>query len=456
MRLTLTIDNLGRRPDGGPLSYVVEGQRRIDIGRDRHLDWCLPDDKGEISRRHCEITPRDGAYFLVDVSTNGTYVNSAEKRVQSPYRLRDGDRLFIGDYIVAVAIEGDQPVPDQEGSVGRRAPANPDIWASSGPVAPPIDPKLLRSRQVETAPHVDWINRVADQPTPIAPPLHALAVPARDAASIWGRPLGLSGGPLAELPSGTPQARPPQPGPQPLGNQDEAVAVWGTAPGRVSAVPSRDHEAPSPPEPPRPAQDAAPAEARDDDAFLAAFSRALDIPQDTFAAMATGELGALIGALIRLVVDEMRQLLRARAEAKRLTRSASHTIIEAQGNNPLKFAPTTEEALRLLLGAPRPGYLDLQTAVSEAFTDVKTHEIRTYAAMQEAVRMLAKRLDPSAIDGELSRDSHIVALFNSRKGRLWDAYVARWDGMSPRDGDKLTGAFMNYFAEYYDRTDNRK
>ena len=35
----------------------------------------------KLSRCHCEITNRDGAWFLKDNSTNGTYVN--DKRISS-------------------------------------------------------------------------------------------------------------------------------------------------------------------------------------------------------------------------------------------------------------------------------------------------------------------------------------------------------------------------------------
>ena len=41
------------------------------------------------------------------------------------------------------------------------------------------------------------------------------------------------------------------------------------------------------------------------------------------------------------------QLLQARNEAKRFTRSTSQTTIQATENNPLKFSPTVEDAMRI-------------------------------------------------------------------------------------------------------------
>ena len=104
MTLRLSIENVDRLPDGGPIRIEVKG-RGLDLGRDSHLDWSLPDPSRSISGKHCEIRYRDGGYWLHDVSTNGTFVNGADYRLDAPYFLRDGDRLSIGPYIIAVSVE---------------------------------------------------------------------------------------------------------------------------------------------------------------------------------------------------------------------------------------------------------------------------------------------------------------------------------------------------------------
>ena len=410
MRLTLTIENFARRPDGGPLSHVIEGAGGADIGRNANLDWALPDENHYISGRHCEIRARDGAYYLADVSKNGVYVNGEERRVQSPYRLADGDRLFIGDYIIAVRVEG-----------AGRGVAPADIWQSSEPAPPPIEPRLLRPPPA-AARHVDWPEHRANPLTP-APPRRAPL--ASSGGSLW-RPAGAS----TEAPerSDAQEERPPQSSPPP-------------------------GAAPAPPVPPR-QESEAPDEGGHAD-FLAGFARALGVDARSVAAASPQQLGEDLGALMRLVADETMTLLKARAEAKRLTRSMSRTVIEAQDNNPLKFAPTSDSALRLLFGATRPEYLDARRAFEQAFFDLKTHQMRTYAAMQEAARRLGDGIDPRAIESRAEKDKGVSALLISRKARLWDAYVARWDAMSPRGEDKLADAFMRVFADCYDSADGR-
>src|SRR5215203_4384517 len=108
MPLRFSIENQTNLPDGGPLSVTVSGKRGLDIGRDQHLDWTLPDPTRTISGKHCEIRFHDGAYWLHDVSTNGTFINGSEHRVQGPHRLRNGDRIEIGHYIISATIEGEE------------------------------------------------------------------------------------------------------------------------------------------------------------------------------------------------------------------------------------------------------------------------------------------------------------------------------------------------------------
>ncbi|WP_159731270.1 type VI secretion system-associated FHA domain protein TagH [Methylosinus sp. Ce-a6] len=461
MRLTLTIENFSRRPDGGPLTYVAEGRRSVDIGRNQHLDWCLPDENHFISGRHCEIAPRDGGYYLTDVSMNGTFVNHPDNRVQSPHRLHDGDRLYIGDYVVLVHVEGDAPAVEAAVvSATQPTAAYDDFWSASDPAPPPIDPRSLDPRRLEPTPHVDWIDHVADVPTPVAPTPRR---PTAEPASIWGpAPAAPAPSPAPAPPAGDIWGASPPPAPAMRETMAAPVADWASPPPPPAAPPAPAAAAsPAFADPPAPAAPppVAPAASGADDAFaefLAGFSRALGAPGETFAGASPAQLGEQLGALTRLLAEETRQLLRARAEAKRLTRSASHTIIEAQGNNPLKFAPTTEEALRIVLGAPRPGYLSAYPAFAQAFVDVKAHELRTYAAMQEAVRMLSGGLDPAGIEKSASKDAGLASLVGSRKARLWDRYVERWEAMSPRSGDKLVDAFMRNFADCYDRADAQK
>ena len=139
MTLRLSIENVDRLPDGGPIRIEVKG-RGLDLGRDSHLDWTLPDPSRSISGKHCEIRYRDGGYWLHDVSTNGTFINGADYRLEAPYLLRNQDRLSIGPYIIAVAVEEGRKSRSPAAIEAAGAAFDPslaNVWAPVGQAAAP-------------------------------------------------------------------------------------------------------------------------------------------------------------------------------------------------------------------------------------------------------------------------------------------------------------------------------
>jgi len=58
----------------GPLSVSIKGRRGLDIGRDPYLDWdAAGPEPFSFPDGHCEVRWHDGAYWLHDISTNGTF-----------------------------------------------------------------------------------------------------------------------------------------------------------------------------------------------------------------------------------------------------------------------------------------------------------------------------------------------------------------------------------------------
>jgi type VI secretion system protein ImpI len=145
------------------------------------------------------------------------------------------------------------------------------------------------------------------------------------------------------------------------------------------------------------------------------------------------------------------QLLNARRQAKVMARSSSHTTIQAIDNNPLKFCPSAPDALRMMFGPATSGYLDAHRAIGQGFEDLKTHQLKTYSAMQHALTKLMADFDPEAIARDTDEGRGIAGLLVSRKAKLWDAYEAQWEAKIGRAGGGPIEVFMAYFAEAYDR-----
>ena len=436
MPLTLQLVNETTLPDGGPVSVNVTGKRGIDIGRAAHLDWCLPDPTRYISSKHCEIRYKDGGYWLHDVSTNGTFLNGADHRMHAPHRLRDGDRFAIGQYIVSATVEED----DSRNNAHVKNPVAParsddeDWWTTDEAVPPPIDPKELRPARYESPINPDFLDWAADIPGPYRDlprdftpaPITASSPVPPDVDWAIGPPSRL------QVPSPPP---PPNPAPRRPAPEAEIGASAGVAP--TVAATAQAHYL-----------DSARRTSLSSSDFIQVLARSAGIPEDVLAQKDSVELAQQIGNALHLLIENLMQLLNARQQAKRLARTTVHTNIDALDNNPLKFSPSSQDALRILFGTANPSYLDPQRAIGQAFGDLKSHQMKTYSAMQHALNMIMADLDPKRIDREIE-GGRISSLL--RKAKLWDAFLNRWQAKVSGQGGEPIEAFMRYFAEYYDR-----
>jgi type VI secretion system protein ImpI len=454
MEVILQLVNETTLPDGGPVSCRISGQRGIDIGRAAHLDWTLPDPTRYISSKHCEIRYANGGYWLHDVSTNGTFLNGAQHRMHEPHQLRNGDRFLIGHYIVAVTIEGEEQ-PTRQGDPGTNSipPNDQEIWADTPGVAPPINPKELRAERNNPPVHPDFLNWSADVPDPSQPPTRASAKPNISAAPApkpmampadmdWaeGRPSHVAERPLPPPPMPVPR--------RPRGEANESDPWLKASPFVPNAAPPATVGRTINPERTT-SGDSVESVATGD--FLGQIIEAAGLPDDILAQKNAAELAQQIGSTLRLCVENLMQLLSARQQSKRHARSSSHTLIQPTDNNPLKFCPSANDALRIMFGPRTSGYLDAERTITQSFGDLKVHQIKTYAAMQHALTALMADLDPKAIDGTADGGSGIGGLLQSRKAKLWDAYQSRWEAkIGPKGADPVE-AFMRYFIEYYDR-----
>jgi type VI secretion system protein ImpI len=418
MTLRLSIENIDRLPDGGPIRIEVKG-RGLDLGRDSHLDWTLPDPSRSISGKHCEIRYREGGYWLHDVSTNGTFVNGADYRLDAPHLLRDGDRLGIGPYIIAVAVEeGGRPRPAPAAAEASLDPGLGDVWAPVGEAAAPEIGMSRQAAQTRDAPpdFLDFASFLEPPKLAGAPPADA-----RRDEDDWLNA-------IASAPSSPPEPR--------------AVEARIPAPARPAAV----DQPPGRSSPREPQPDGA--RARD---ILDRIARAAGVPPTVFPARNPEEIADEIGALLRMTTENLAQMLASRAESISLMRSSNRTMIRAVENNPLKFASSPAEALAIMFGPRTRNYLDAQATIEQSFADLKTHQILTFGAMQAALDALFEDLAPDRIDHSVEAEHGLGALISSRKAKLWDIYVERWRAKTKRADGRLIEAFTALFAQAYDR-----
>ncbi len=434
MTLRLVIENMNCLPDGGPLRVEVKG-RGLDIGRDAHLDWTLPDPDRTVSGKHCEIRYRDSDYWLVDVSRNGTFVNGAQFRLEAPYRLRDQDRLTIGPYLVAVSIEGGRPIAAQ--------PVIPssDAWDAVGDSAPPDSRESYFVRKGPAA-QGDFLDFATD----------AGIAPLKSDLSVWEAPPAPADEAWLAAPLAPPQevAPPPRFGtPRPIRPPEPPPPDFSTSQDAPASVPVAVLEAPAPPP-----VVAVPSPVRGS-ALIERIAAAAGIPPSALSQRDASEVADEIGAVLRLSVESLIQMAASRRQTKSAIRSAHHTVFRPTENNPIKFAADAAHAMEMMFGPPSRVHLRASAAVAQAFDQLKSHNILTFGAMQSALEALFEDLAPDKIEASLGPERGLGAVISSRKARLWDAYAERWRALTKRADGRLNDAFMNLFAEAYDRLDDK-
>ena len=94
-----------RGPNAGQ-SFAIN-QAETTIGRQENNTVMLDD--ARLSRQHARIQEKDGTFWILNLSPNGTRVNHA--LVDGPQRLSAGDRIYIEETVV-VYQEDDSPTEE--------------------------------------------------------------------------------------------------------------------------------------------------------------------------------------------------------------------------------------------------------------------------------------------------------------------------------------------------------
>lgn len=451
---------------GGAVPELSLDRHGAIIGRSPTVDWSLPDPEKVISSRHCEIDFRGNAYLLVDTSTNGTLVNGA--RPSGPHTLRDGDVIGIGRYQIRVSLDAERPAEQPAapsgwggwdshsggGPVGvdpaswdrpaaaseisgrgvmsgqwapPRATGSEDGWAPSTPAPAPAEP-------------ASWGNW--SEPTPAATPASAWSsdpvTPGAPAApDIWGQLAASNVVDWARGGFGTAAAT-PLPVAATLGLETQPANAGEPAPRSAPlSVPA-----------------AGPAPAAASGNMSAALAQAAglrreDLPDDD-------ALGSATGTLLRRLIAGMVVMLEARTRAK-AQMGAAGTALQFDGNNPLKFARTPEQALVQLLREPERGFMPAERAIEDAFVDLQAHQVATLKAMQGALRGTLDRFSPRAIRGRAETKGILARILpGARDAALWHAYEREFSGVAQGSDEAFMDVFAKEFRKAYEEASRRR
>src|SRR5688572_29322211 len=178
--MLLTLSVISSQGAGlGSSAYRVFDSQGGTIGRVEANDWVLPDPAKFVSSHHARIRCHNNVYYLQDISTNGTFLNSTDTPVSKSdlTALGDGDRILIGDYEILVQLIDDgsaatpEPVaPAPPAPAAAPAPVVP-VWPLPSPT-PASSPAAMDEIVPETADPLLLLGRgpPARAPAPLIPP----------------------------------------------------------------------------------------------------------------------------------------------------------------------------------------------------------------------------------------------------------------------------------------------
>lgn len=364
--------------------FGVHGGR---IGRAGDNDWVLPDRERFLSGHHAAIEHRGGHWYVVDTSSNGTYINQSTMPLgrDNAQVLRDGDRLRMGEYdmLVTVTQENDFP-PDDDSVAALDLATEADFaLATHGDLGAELDLKGL----------------IAD-PNP---------------------------------PPDDPPPRPEPPRPEPLRISD--------AYGQLVSVPAARPA-------PRPAGRPPPPAGGHHAAVLAFFRGAGLDPTPLSVEQASAAL-ALAGQLLREMVLGLMANQQTRAELKGRYRIDETGIVQAE-QNPLKATTSVDEALTRLFGPRSTRFLLPLEAVRASFTELKRHDQATQVALQDAIADYLRRLAPEQLEQQFAEALARSGPLSADPGqKYWEMYGEIYRVLAQSTPEGLPHAFAEEFAKAY-------
>lgn len=508
MPVVLKFQSTGSIPgDGAPVA--MRGSS-LTIGRGDENDVALPDPDRTLSKRHCVIEDHNGNVVVVDISTNGTFLNYGRLALGStPTPLNDGDILSLGPYEIMVSIPQEgagqaiaDPLEELQVSHGHadKAPSSTDLLDAPGDGGDFLD-DLLSGREGPVGPA--GVNRAENDDDGLLPPLdedEALLPPLGEDTDYQQGASSAFHSPSSQDHMSTPGVAAPGPvipddweedllSPPGAGGRPDDADPFAepadngafTGPGHVpedfgppdtqphgSPEPEVPEDLPgvsSPPEvlPERPAPETPPTTEMPQPPQLRAAPEAVHGPQDVAARAFLKALGAedvnvppadltatmaRLGHVLRIMIEGMREILMTRTSIKSEFR-IEQTMIRSGGNNPLKFSISPEQAVETMVKPSVKGYLDATDAAAQALDDIKAHEVAMVTGMEAAMRGILARLDPKALEEKIAVGGGLGSVLKSRKARYWEIYESMYADISDQAENDFHELFAREFARAY-------
>jgi len=510
MQLILTIEN-GPQPDLAGKIWRC-GTEGGSLGRNDECDLVLPDPKRYTSSLHAVIEYDQEGFKLTDRSTNGTYHNSPKTLIgkNRSVALDHGDRVFIGDFVLRIDIEEDQDEEATGASVsGTTSQFDPDEsepalgedsadWIDDGngqdeswdvgefslawdgdttdPGATDDSSKADSDNQAQSfsqSPEREYFSAPSASPSggdaipddwdDFLTGFHDLEQMQKSGAESDDAP----GTPPPEANSGSNQGRGaedldhengdstpfPVAEPDPEDRFDPPTPEPPATPS--SSEPEPEAPGPKPRPKPQPGPKAGPESVPKPRPETPAVSRAPNVSARSGVDDSPPKADSLpddqVHEILQVVTEGLMSLLQGRAEIKNEFRISQTRFVKTE-NNPLKFSPDADEALKRILGTTdSPGFLTGRRAFEDALEDIQAHQLAILSAVQRAIESAIAQFDPYELEKKLHRISPISAKTPGLKAaKCWSLFNLHYEEVSGKMRDDARQLFLAEFAEAYE------
>jgi type VI secretion system protein len=411
--MALRLRIVGEQAKGlGDASTKVFGVHGGSIGRSRDNDWVLPDPERYLSGSHARVDFRAGSYVVVDVSSNGTYVNDSAEPLGKfhEYTLQDGDFLRLGSYEFRVSIDATNDFPpDASGMVANEG--GPPNAATRSTTANDLGADLDLSVLLETG-----VLR---------------------SRNIYGQTV------LPDTPPPAPEA---SDGGTPWHMLTRPIRLERPEPADVSAPPPARAVATDPVSVPAPI----PLQVFDGDveAGLAALCRGAGIDPHSLPPDKRAAAMQLAGQLLREAVLGLMDLQQGRNELRNRLNVAPSGSGEFESPLNLTQGGVQEILVRLLSRiSARAGSVE---AMREKFRDLKAQNTAMVAAMQCGLNEVLARFAPPELEERFKRNAKRGVIAPPDKGKYWDLYAELYASLTQRTPEGFPHLFVDTFSRDFD------
>lgn len=493
--------NMLKAPDSvavaqSPISFGYQGGT---IGRGDDNDLVLEDPERYLSSVHCEFIFENGQFFLLDQSTNGTFLNGSMDPMGKGTRLpvKDQDEFVIGDYEFSIQLIASSVAYENTESISSPSPFadfSDDPFASSSAGFDDFDSSPFPAGQVYTKESlfkeeeggVDPLAALDKASIAPASPLAGIPDDSYDpfaAASYsdgsdpmsqqidWPSPVM---DPVTPVVGGIPddwdddflssdndsalQPLPPvEQIPQPAARRPSVPRASSNTYAAVESVSDRQKALEKANakiqaelnELKKKAALAAQRPSFSSSTVDTSFLEALGLNFEKLTDDEIHHINVLGGEVLREMIGGLMKVLGSRSAIKNEFRM-NVTTIQPVENNPLKFSANVDDALENMFIKKGNAFKKPVEAVEEGFKGVAEHQLAVLAGIREAFTTLIERFDPAQLEERFNQQTKGGILPASQKAKKWDAYIAYYKEMAGDIDSSFHYLFGDKFVKAYE------